>query len=288
MQLGIFAKTFSRPSLEDNLDAVRANGFPCVQYNLVCAGLPTLPESIDAALCDRIRQAMAQRGLSMAAVSGTFNIIDPDSARRRTDFRRLHTLAEACHRLGTSVIAICTGTCDPDNMWRRHPDNDNPDTWSRLLRSMRDVARIGERTGVTMAFEPEVNNAVDTARKGRRLLDEIASPRLKVIMDGANLFHAGELARMHDILDEAFELLGPDIVLAHAKDLTRDGDAGDAAAGTGLLDYDLYLSQLRATGFDGPLVAHGLTEDQVPACVAFLRRKLNDEARNTQARRNDE
>ena len=78
MQLGIFAKTFARRPVEENLDAVHAHGFQCVQYNLVCAGLPTLPESIDAALCDRIRQALAQRNLSMAAVSGTFNIIDPD------------------------------------------------------------------------------------------------------------------------------------------------------------------------------------------------------------------
>ena len=32
---------------------------------------------------------------------------------------------------------------------------------------------------------------------------------------------------------EAFELLGRDIVLAHAKDLNRDGDAGDVPAGCG-------------------------------------------------------
>ncbi len=138
---------------------------------------------------------------------------------------------------------------------------------------MRSVAAIGEQTGVTMAFEPEVNNVVDTARKGRQLLDEIASPRLKVIMDGANLFHAGELPRMRDILDEAFELLGPDIVLAHAKDLNRDGDAGDVPAGSGLLDYDFYLDRLHATGFRGPLVTHGLTEDQVPACGESILRK---------------
>jgi sugar phosphate isomerase/epimerase len=277
MQLGIFAKTFARPTLDANLDAVRAHGFQCVQYNLVCAGLPTLPETLDTALCDRIRQALAQRGLSLAAVSGTFNIIDPNAERRQECLRRLQTLAAACQQLGTSVVTICTGTCDPDNMWRRHPDNDKPETWSRLLRSMRDVAVIGQRAGVTMAFEPEVNNVVDSARKSRQLLDEIASPHLKVIMDGANLFHAGELARMHEVLGEAFELLGPDIILAHAKDLNRDGDAGDMAAGTGVLDYDFYLSQLRTVGFSGPLVAHGLTEDQVPAVVAFLRRKLDDE-----------
>ena len=93
-------------------------------------------------------------------------------------------------------------------------------------------------------------------------------------MDAANLFHAGELPRMRAILDEAFALLGDDIVIAHAKDLSRDGDAGHEAAGTGLLDYDYYLARLRAAGFDGPLILHSLDEAQVDASVAFLRGKL--------------
>ncbi len=281
MQLGIFAKTFARSSLEESLDAVKSHGFQCVQYNLSCAGLPTLPDQIDAGMCQRIHQAVTQRGLSMAAISGTFNIIDPDERKRADGFRRLQTLADACSRLGTSVITICSGTCDPDNMWRRHPDNDRPETWALLLESMRLVARIGEQSAVTMAFEPEVNNVVDSAQKGRRLLDEIASPFLKVVLDGANLFHTGTLARMQQVLDEAISLLGPDIVMAHAKDLTRDGDAGDCPAGSGLLDYDYYLSRLCTAGFDGPLVTHGLSEQQVPATAAFLQAKLRSLAKST-------
>ncbi len=276
MQLGIFAKVFPHGSVEENLDAVRAHGFSCVQYNLVCAGLPTLPDEVPVAVCRRIREAADRRGLALSAVSGTFNIIDPDTARRADNFRRLEVLAHACAELGTSVITLCSGTCDPDNMWRRHPDNDSPAAWSQVVASMHQIARIGREAGVIMAFEPEVNNVVDTARKARQLLDEIGSPHLKVVLDGANLFHAGELPRMRAILDEALTLIGPDLALAHAKDLTRDGDAGDVAAGTGVLDYDHYLGGLRAIGFSGPLIAHGLREDQVPACVAFLARKLQE------------
>ena len=76
------------------------------------------------------------------------------------------------------------------------------------------------------------------------------------------------------IIDEAFDLLGDDIILAHAKDLDRDGEAGHKAAGTGLLDYDQYLSLLNAVGFDVPLILHGLSEAQVDECVAFLRGKI--------------
>ena len=135
-------------------------------------------------------------------------------------------------------------------------------------------AAIRAQTGVVLAFEPEVNNVVDSAQKARRLLDEIGSPYLKVTIDPANLFHAGELPRMREILDEAFALVGKDIVLAHAKDLDHDGDAGHLAAGQGRLDYDRYLSLLHTYRFRGPLLLHGLSVAQVPSCVAFLRQKL--------------
>jgi sugar phosphate isomerase/epimerase len=274
MRLGIFAKTFARPTVEAVLGAVRVHGLDCVQFNMACAGLPSMPERIDGALCDRVRAAATQRGITLAAVSGTFNMIHPDPARRRAGLDGLRVLAGACNRLGVQVVTLCTGTRDPDDMWRRHPDNDSASAWRDLLESMRAAVKIAEVAGLTLAFEPEVANVVDTARKGRRLLDEIGSPRLKVAMDGANLFRAGDLARMRDVLNEAFALLGPDIVLAHAKDLTQDGAAGHAAAGTGRLDYDRYLSLLYAAGYDGPLVLHGLSEAEVDASVTFLRAKL--------------
>ena len=99
---------------------------------------------------------------------------------------------------------------------------------------------------------------MNTVRKARKLLDEIGSPNLKIIMDGANIFQKGELGRMREKLDEAFDLLGRDIVLAHAKDLDRDGEAGHVAAGLGKLDYPYYVQLLAAAGYDGAIILHAL------------------------------
>ena len=271
MQIGIFTRTFIRPTLDATLDAVVAHGIHAVQFNMECAGLPSMPDAIALSLAREIRDAHAARGITMAAVSGTFNMIHPDLTQRRDGLRRLGVLAGACQALGTGIITLSTGTRDPDNMWRRHPDNDTPDAWQDMIASMRAAVQFADEHDVTLAFEPEIANVVDSAVKARRLLDEIGSPRLKVVLDGANLFHAGELPRMAEILEESVTLLGSDIVLAHAKDLSHDGEAGHEAAGTGLLDYDRYLSLLRGVGFDGALILHSLTEAQVPDAVAFLR-----------------
>jgi sugar phosphate isomerase/epimerase len=274
MQIGILSGTFWRPTLAAVLDAVKAHGLDCIQLSLDCAGMASMPDRIAPEAADQIRRQAAARGIEIASVQGTFNMSHPDAEQRLAGLRRLAVLAAACRRLGTSKIHLCTGTRDRDNMWRRHPDNDSPEAWRDMVACVREATAIAKQEGVVLAFEPEVNNVVDSAKKSRRLLDEIHSPHLKVTMDAANLFHAGELARMDQVLDEAFVLVGHDIVLAHAKDLSHDGDAGHEAAGHGRLDYDRYVSLLHAYGFRGPLLLHGLSEAQVPGCLAFLREKI--------------
>lgn len=274
MQIGIFAKTFVRPNLEETLDAVKTAGVDYVQFNMACAGLSSMPDEITPKCAAEIKHAHESRGLIMAAVSGTFNMIHPDSSKRVEGIRRLAVLAGACRQMGTQVITLCTGTKDPENMWRRHPDNDSRQAWEELHHSMSQALEIAERHDVILGIEPEIANVIDSAAKARQLLDELKSPRLKIVMDGANLFHRGELTRMDEILRESIHLLGQDLILAHAKDLDRDGEAGNKAAGTGVLNYDLYLQLLREAHYSGPLILHGLEESEVPFCVSFLRQKL--------------
>jgi len=274
-QIGILlATTYTTGTLESRLDEAKTHGLTCVQMSMAAANLAEMPDQIPQELSGSIRRAAAARGIAIGSVQGTFNMSHPDVEHRRTGLRRLRVLAEACPQMGTSAIHICTGTRNPDSMWRRDPDNDSPEAWRDMAACIREAAEIARQANVVLAFEPEVNNVVDSARKARRLLDETGSPHLKVTMDPANLFHAGELPRMKEILDEAFALVGKDIVLAHAKDLDHDGDAGHKAAGQGVLDYDRYVGLLRKYHFKGPLLLHGLTVAQVPGCLAFLRAKL--------------
>jgi sugar phosphate isomerase/epimerase len=219
---------------------------------------------------------MEARKITMAAISGTFNMIHPNPQKRIDGLQRLGVMARACRSLGTSIITLCTGTRDPLDMWRPHPENDSPEAWRDLIASMHEALNIAEEDQVTLAVEPEVANVINSARKARRLLDEFRSPHLKIVMDAANLFQRSNVTRMGEVLDDAFELLGRDIVIAHAKDLNQGGEAGTLPAGKGVLDYDHYIRLLRKADFHGPLILHSLTEPQVRESVAFLESKLRD------------
>jgi sugar phosphate isomerase/epimerase len=268
--IGIFAKTFPRPTFKENLDAVRSHGLGVVQYNLACAGLPSLPDQIEPRLAQQIGAVAASRRITIAAVSGTFNMIDPIRERRDAGMRRLGVLASACALLGTNIITLCTGTRDPDDMWRGHPGNARHDAWMDLLKSMEQALVIAEDHDLFLAVEPETANVIASPARAGRLLDELRSPRLKIIIDPANLFQVEDVPDQRAILDAAFGLLGPAIVLAHAKDIrVVDGAIHHVAAGTGVLDYQHYLTLLGHIPV--PLIVHGLAEAEVERSLAFLR-----------------
>ncbi len=231
MHIGLMEGTIHRKTLEETLDAVVAHDIFFLQYHISKSG-PSTTE---------IRKAIDDRQIKIIALSRTYNMIDPTVQKREAGLDKLRYVAGQCKPLGTSVITLCTGSRDPHSMWRAHPDNSSVDAWHDLVQSMEKALEIAEEYGITLAIEPEVSNVIDSAKKARRLLDEMQSPYLKVVMDGANIFHKGELPQVQDILDEAFMLLGEDIILAHVKDSDRDGEAGHLAAGIGLLDYDQYF-----------------------------------------------
>jgi sugar phosphate isomerase/epimerase len=188
---------------------------------------------------------------------------------RAAGARPLVAVIGAARGWGTRIVTLCTGTRDPDDMWRAHPDNASPAAWTDMRESVEAAVAAAESAGVTLAVEPEPGNVVRDARAARALLDQVGSPALRIVVDAANLVAPERLPDQRRVLEEAFALLWRDIVLAHAKDVRADGAI--VAAGRGELDYGAYLGLLRAAGFPGPLILHGLTEAEVPDSVTFLR-----------------
>jgi len=274
MKLGIFAKTFDGADPSRVLPAVAAAGFAAAQYNMACSGLSAMPDIIPKDAARAVSAAATAAGVAIVAVSGTYNMIHPDPAVRARGHERLAVLAAAAAGLSTRLVTLCTGTRDPVDQWRNHPDNHTPDAWRDLLAAMETAVGIADRHDVELGIEPELANVVNSAEQVRRLLDEIGSPRLKVVLDPANLFETASIASQRDIVSAAVDLLADRIAMGHAKDRTATG--AFTAAGTGILDYPHYLSCLKRAGFDGPLVTHGLAAAEAEGVARFLRGALDD------------
>jgi sugar phosphate isomerase/epimerase len=272
MRLGIFAKTFVGTDPAAVLGAARAAGFASVQYNMACSGLAAMPDALAPAQVAEVATASSNAGVSIAAVSGTYNMIHPDPSMRAAGLRRLGVLIRAAPLMGVPMVTLCTGTRDAYDQWRGHPDNASPGAWRDLVGEIAKACTQAEQSGVILGIEPELANVVDGAPRARALIDTLQSPNLAVVLDPANLFEVATLAEQRDMISGAVDLLADRIVMAHAKD--RDPAGGFATAGQGVVDFPHFLTRLKAAGFEGDLVTHGLVAVEAPAVAAYLSQVL--------------
>jgi sugar phosphate isomerase/epimerase len=228
-----------------------------------------MPDSIAAAQAQAVAGAAKATGQTIFAVSGTYNMIHPDPAVRRMGHRRLEVLAASCKAMGASLITLCTGTRDATDQWRHHPENASPAAWRDLLASFEIAVRIAETHDIQLGIEPELANAVSSARLGRVLIDTMQSARIRIVLDPANLFERADSPERRRLVEEAVDLLADRIDMAHAKD--RDPAGGFATAGKGVIDFSHFLTRLKQAGFRGPLITHGLLAGEAASVATFLR-----------------
>jgi len=269
MQLGVFAKTFPGSEPAGVLAAVRDAGFAVTQFNFACAGLPSMPDDVPAEAIQAIDAAIDASGIGLVALSGTYNMAHPDRAVRDDGLRRLAVVIEAAAKLSTPLVTLCTGTRNAQDQWAHHPDNADPSAWGDMAREMEKALALAELHGVDLGIEPEQANIVTCASDAMRLIAEMGSKRLRIVLDPANLFEQADAAQARAIVADAVERTAGHVAMAHAKDRFTDGRF--ATAGQGVVGFPDFISRLKATGFDGPLVTHGLSAEEAPGVAQFLK-----------------
>jgi sugar phosphate isomerase/epimerase len=272
MQLGIFAKTFEGKTAAAVLRQAKAAGFKTAQYNMACSGLVSMPDEVPDAVIEEIRQAVAETGISLCALSATYNMIHPDVSERAKGLRRLRVAAGVASELSIPVVTLCTGTRDAEDQWRWHTDNDSADAWRDLCDAMAAAVAIAEEMDVHLGIEPELSNVVNSSAKALALINEMRSDRIRVVFDPANLFEVVSLEEQRRVVSEGVNLLGHRMAMVHAKDRLSDGTF--TAAGKGVLDYAHFIRELKTSGFNGPIVTHGLAAHEAAGVAAFLQKQL--------------
>lgn len=273
MRIGIFAKTFPGTDPATVLGASAAAGYAGVAYNMACSGLAAMPDEIGTGTTDAIVAAARSTGLEIMSLSATFNMAHPDPEVRATGLGRLDVLAGVAKSIGTNLLTLCTGTRDPDDQWRHHPENRTPEAWRDMIETFEQAVAIAERHNVFLGVEPELANVIDSAAAARRLIRDMGSERIRIVLDPANLFEIADDRERQRLIEEAVDRLCDRIVMAHAKD--RHANGSFATAGAGVIDFSHFFGRLASSGFDGPVVTHSLAAGEARGVAEFLKCQLH-------------
>ena len=274
MKLGNYSLEIAAGSIEELFRKARDYGFSQMQFDYASAGIEEMPAFIPDSLNREIANEAVRYGIEIAAVNGTFNMAHPDPAVRNEGVVRFEKIAASCDTIGCKLITLCTGTRTRDYMWATHPDNNTPEAWIDMTAVMEQLILIADRYDVNLGIETEASNVVNSPEKAKKLIEDLKSPRLKIILDAANLFHLGMAKRenVKQVISKGIELLGSWIVIAHGKDI-KEGEGLDfTGAGKGIIDFDFFLKELVRIGYKGGMILHGIkAEEDIPGCVEYIR-----------------
>jgi sugar phosphate isomerase/epimerase len=221
--LGVFARCFPVAPATELAATVADHGFTLTQLNLSAVGLPTIPDAETLAGIDlsRIADDFRAGGVGVWGLSGSYNMAHPDASLRSAWTRDAAALVRRAGEAGATAVTLCTGSRDPENMWRAHPDNATDAAWSDFLECLAPLLDAAEEADVLLAVEPEPGNVVSGTDAAVRLVGALGerASRVGFILDPANLVAGAAPADRADILTDAFARLGDAAICVHAKDV---------------------------------------------------------------------
>jgi sugar phosphate isomerase/epimerase len=271
LTLGIVSGVYGSLPVEEATRRIKEDGFTGVLTNFAFADVAFDPLKPDWAAADKITASFQRHGIRVASLYGYYNVVHPDIEKRKLGEARMEFLIANWKRLGCPIVATETGTFNRKSEWLDAPENSTEAAFVQCRDSLGRLARAAEKTGAVIAVEAYWRNVIGTIDRVERLLHEVNSPALKVVMDPNNYFRNEDLPRMKPMLEELFQRLGDKVVVAHAKDVKAAADGPEhPASGKGSLDYPLFLRLLTQLDRKLDLVLEHVTLDDVPRARDYV------------------
>ena len=250
MIIGMRGHDFGRMQPAALAQAISSYGFRATQLAFTkCFEGPAEQYMTPDALAS-IRGTFAAHGVAIPVMGCYISAADADDAVREAAKAKF---AE-CLRASVLLGAGCVGT---ETTHFKGDESQREEAYARLLDFARHVAAQAEACGAIAAIEPVALHTLNTPEMARRLLDDVNSPNLKIILDLANLATPQTTApeAQREILERCIACFGEHVVALHIKNgvFNADGKWENRLIDKGIMDWE-HLFPILRSHFD-PLCA---------------------------------
>ena len=217
--------------------------------------------------CQAIADTYRSAGIRIHSIGVYTNLIHPNAAERKANLDYFKAMMEVGRRMGVRTVITEAG---------HHHDNSKPEpavplhfqdpVWPQTIATVRELARIADDLDAKVLLEPFYRGFLASAKRVRIFLEEVNSPRIRALLDPANLIEVNDL-------EEMFQQLGPWIDCLHAKDRKLHTDVG-VGAGAGSLDYPKLVTLAAKHTPHAPLILEYVGPHDYKTALAHLRNAM--------------
>jgi len=273
--VGISTQGFTKHTNAQIAEELAGRGFRVVQLFLMQSdsrywkynGRSDLSD-LTAARCEAIGRAYRSAGITIHSMGVYTNLIHGDTAERQACLAYFEDMMRVCSQMGVRTFITEAGHWEPAKPTPGVPYHFRGEVWTQMLATAKQLAEMAERHDATVLMESSFASFLASAKRTRMFLQEVNSPRIRALLDPANLLEVDDLETM-------FEQLGPWIDCIHAKDRKLHVDQG-VAAGQGDLDYRKFVALAAKRTPKAPLILEYVGPENYLQALQHLQKAIRE------------
>lgn len=263
-------------TLEARAKTAKAEGFSCVHlaFSKVIKGVTFDECALTEGLAMYTKRILDENGLDTAVLGCYLNLAHPDPEKLKEIQSRYYGHLRVAALLGAGVVGTETGA--PNPQYKMDANTHSEEALETFIRGLAPVVECAEHWGVSVAIEPVWKHIVYNADRAVRVIHDIASPNLRIILDPVNLLYDGNVAERDRVICDAIEKLGDYVAIVHIKDFVPEGNELKAcAAGTGEMDYTDILRFMKSRKPYIQATLENTSNDNAAAAREFLEQEYD-------------
>lgn len=246
MNIGIRLHDTAGQTLEEHLRAAHEQGFTCIHLAMqkVIPGFAMLeaPSLLTNDLAAQVRELLEKYQLQCAVLGCYLNLATPDEEALAKNVACYRAHLRFARLIGAVVVGTETGA--PNTGYKTCPECWTEESLKLFIRRLAPVARYAEEEGAILAIEPVCRHIVNTPERAQRVLEQVNSDALQIILDGVNLLTPQNFHQADIIMADAIARLSDRIRMLHLKDyqlVEGKSDVQALACGLGRMEYGRLL-----------------------------------------------
>lgn len=217
-----------------------------------------------------VAEAFQRRDKKVLVLGCYLNHAHPDPALQK-EFQRITAgYIKACADHDFACVATESFTLHGDGS--PHPEDHTEAGYQRLVRQLEPLVEVAEILGVDFVVEGAAHHILHDIATLKRLVEDIDSPRLKLIFDPVNLMTETLAKDQEGFFQDYLETLGAHIQAVHLKDFRFHGSEKKVlTAGEGELAYAKLFPLLQALPHPVDLLLEGVEPPLLETAVRFMK-----------------
>jgi len=243
VNFGIRAHDIEANDIHTLFSKIHDLGIECIQLALM-RSFPDLIKGtgvFNPGLANEIKKQLVKNQIRVAVLGCYINPVASDESVRRAQLELFKEHIKFAKYIGADMIGTETGS------FGTIEENRSEKVYQILLEGLRELVDYAEKLGVMIGIEPHAMYPIYDSRTAKRMLDDLNSPNVSIILDPVNILDQNNYKNQNEVMKEAFELLGDKIAVIHLKDLVFDenGNKIEKFACEGILETKTLLMLLK-------------------------------------------